>query len=98
MSADVFIMQNIPSREGYKYVFFIVDHAVKMSWAFPLKTRHSAPILAHLKTFIQDILPSLNIVCQHFHSDGGADLIASEVLSFLHSSGVTTSHSPRDTP
>ena len=30
MSADVLIMQNIPSREGYQYVFFIVDHATKM--------------------------------------------------------------------
>ena len=26
MSADVLIMQNIPSHEGYQYVFFIVDH------------------------------------------------------------------------
>ena len=28
MSANVLIMQNIPSREGYQYVFFIVDHAM----------------------------------------------------------------------
>ena len=43
MSADVLIMQNIPSREGYRYVLFIVDHASKMSWVFPLKTRESGP-------------------------------------------------------
>ena len=30
MSADVLIMQDIPSRQGYQYVFFIVDHATKM--------------------------------------------------------------------
>ena len=35
-SADVLIMQNIPFREGYQYVFFIVDHATKMRWAFSL--------------------------------------------------------------
>ena len=28
VSANVLIMQNIPSREGYQYVFFIVDHAM----------------------------------------------------------------------
>ena len=98
MSADVLIMQNIPSREGYRYVLFIVDHASKMCWVFPLKTRESGPILAFLQIFIRETLPSHNIPLRHFHSDGGAELIASEVLSFLHSSGATTSHSPRDTP
>lgn len=98
MSADVLIMQNIPSREGYAYVFFIVDHGSKKSWAYPLKTRESKFILSHLQVFVTEILPSLNIRLKHFHSDGGAELIAAEVLSFLHSAGVTTSHSPRDTP
>jgi hypothetical protein len=98
MSADVLIMQNIPSREGYKYVLFIIDHASKKSWVFPLKTRESGPILLHLQKFIKEILPSHNIQLRHFHSDGGAELIASDTLAFLHSCGVTTSHSPRDTP
>lgn len=31
-------------------------------------------------------------------ANGGAELIASEVLTYLHSAGVTISHSPRDTP
>jgi hypothetical protein len=35
---------------------------------------------------------------KHFHSDGGSELIAKEVLGFLHSNGATTTHSPRDTP
>ena len=34
MSADVLIMQNIPSREGYQYVFFIVDHVTKLCWVY----------------------------------------------------------------
>ena len=38
MPADVLIMQNIPSREGYQYVFFTVDHATKMCWVYPMKT------------------------------------------------------------
>ena len=99
MSADVLlIMQNIPSREGCQYVFFIVDHATKMRWVYPLKTRESKFILSHLTTFVNEVLPSLNIRLRHFHSDGGAELVAADVLTFLHKSGVTTSHSPRDTP
>ena len=92
------IMQNIPSREGYQYVFFIVDHATKICWVYPLKTRESKFILSHLTTFVNEVLPSLNIRLRHFHSDGGAELVAADVLTFLHKSGVTTSHSPRDTP
>ena len=98
MSADVLIMQNIPSREGYQYVFFIVDHATKMCWVYPLKTRVSKYILAHLSTFVNKVLPFLLIHLRHFHSDGGAELVAADVLTFIHKSGVTTSHSPRDTP
>ena len=48
MSADVLIMQNIPSREGYQCVFFIVDNATKMCWVHTLKTREFKYILAHL--------------------------------------------------
>ena len=98
MSTDVLIMQNIPSREGYQYVFFIVDHATKMCWVYPLKTRESKYILAHLSTFVNEVLSSLNIRLRHFHSDGGAELVASDVLTFLNKSGVTILHSPRDTP
>jgi hypothetical protein len=98
MSADVLIMHNIPSREGHHNVLFIVDHASKMSWVFPLKTRNRS-MLAYLQIFIWETLPSShNISLRHFHSDGGAELIASEDLGCLHSSGATTSHSPRDTP
>ena len=65
---------------------------------YPLKTRESKFILSHLTTFVNEVLPSLNIRLRHFHSDGGAELVAADVLTFLHKSGVTTSHSPRDTP
>ena len=79
------------SREGYHFVFFIVDHATKMCLVIPLKTRKFKHILAHLTTFVNEVLQS-NI------SYGDAELVAAEVLGFLHKSGVTTSHSPRDTP
>ena len=92
MSADVLIMQNIPSRKGYQYVFFIVDHATKMCWVYPRKTRESKFILSHLTTFVNEVLPSLNMRLRHFHSDGGAELVAADVLTFLHKSGITTSH------
>jgi hypothetical protein len=84
MSADVLIMQNIPSREGYRYVLFIVDHASKLCWVFPLKTRDAAPILVFIQKFAREILPSYNIQLRHFHFDGGAELVAStHLLSFI---------------
>jgi hypothetical protein len=52
MSADVLIMQNIPSQEGYQHVLFIVDHCFKMCWVFPLKIRDAGPILKYLETFV----------------------------------------------
>ena len=61
ISADVVIMQNIPSREAYHYVFFILDHATKVCWVFPLKTREFKHILAHWTTFVNEVLPSLKI-------------------------------------
>ena len=77
MSANVLVMQNIPSGEGYRYVFFIVDHASKMSWVYSLQTREYKHILGHLRTLIQATLPSLNIPLRLFHSDGGAEVVAS---------------------
>lgn len=70
MSADILIMQNIPSREGYRYVFFILDHASKTCWVFPLKTREADSVLAYLIKFVRETLPSLNITLRHFHSAG----------------------------
>jgi hypothetical protein len=98
MSSDILIFNSIPSREGYMYVFFIVDHASKRNWVFPLTTRQSKGVLAHLVTFIEEILPSQGIKLRHWHSDGGSELVAKDVLAYLHKMGVTTTHSPRDPP
>ena len=98
VSADVLIMQNIPSCKGYCYVLFLIDHASKMSFVFPLTRRDSGSILAHIKVWVNETLPSYSITLRHFHSDGGAELVSTDVLSFLHFSGATTSHLPGDTP
>ena len=47
-----------------------------------------------LRTLIQETFSFLNIPLKHFYPDGGAELVASEVLSYLHSAGATTSNSP----
>jgi hypothetical protein len=62
MSADVLIMLNIPSRDGYSYVLLITDHATKMSWVYPLTTREAKDILGVLKTFVEDELPKLSSI------------------------------------
>ena len=69
-----------------------------MCWVYHMKTRESKHILTHLSTIVNEVLPSLNIRLWHFHFDGGVELVAADVLTFLYKSGVTTSHSPRDTP
>ena len=97
MSADVLIMQNIPSREGYQYVFFIVDDATKICWVYSLKTRVQIHLGASYDLCYRGVAVS-EYHLRYFHSDGGAELVAADVLTFLHKSGVTTSHSPRDTP
>ena len=40
----------------------------------------------------------LNIELTHFHSEGGSEFIAKEVLQCIHRSHVNTSHTSRDTP
>jgi len=55
VSADILIMQNIPSREGYRYALFLVDHASKLSFIFPLTTRDADTVLAHFKVLVLEI-------------------------------------------
>ena len=40
-------------------------------------------MLQYLRALISNTLPSLGIVMKHFHSDGGAELVALTVLSFV---------------
>ena len=91
-------MLNIPSREGYRYVYHVIDHASKRSWVYPLKTRTTKELLPILVKFVTEDLPKAGIQLQHLHSDGGAELIAQVITQFLHRESVNTSHTPRDTP
>jgi hypothetical protein len=61
VSADVIIMLNTTSLEGYKYVLLLQDNASKYVWSFPLKNRTGTEILAQLKTFRTHDLPTLGI-------------------------------------
>ena len=76
----------------------MVSLFTKMCWVFLLKTRESKHILAHLTTFVNEVLLYLNIRRRPIHSDCDAELVAAEVLGFLYKSGVTNYHSPGDTP
>ena len=87
-SADVLVMQNIPS--SYR-------KASKLCWVYPLQTRESMHVFGHLRTLIQETFSSLNIPLRHFYVDGGAKLVASDVLCYLYSVDATISHSARDT-
>ena len=98
MSSDILIMSSTPSREGYLYVYFVVDHASGWQFGFPMKTMEAKELLPLVTKLVEETLPSLRIVLRHMHSDGGSQLVSEVVLEFFHKHGITTSHSPRDTP
>ena len=98
MGADILIMLNTPSREGFKYVLILVDYASKYVWIYPLVSRDEASVLKCLATFVQSDFPPFGFKLGHLHSDGGAELVSAKVLTFLHAHGIATSHTPRDTP
>ncbi len=39
ISVDLAVFVNFESREEYNYVVCLLDHATKMSWVYPMKTR-----------------------------------------------------------
>ena len=60
-------MQNILSRKGYQYVFFVVDHAPKLFWNFPMATRESNHIQQYSRAVISETLPSRGTVNKNFN-------------------------------
>ena len=66
-------------------------------FCFTVKDTRLAFTLAHIKVFVLYIIRSCGISMRHFLLNGVAELIATEALAFLYSTGVTDSHSPRDT-
>ena len=67
VSAEVLIMQNILTREDNHHVFFIVDHATKMCWVFPLKIRVPSSIPSS-RLIVSSILPSMPPIADMLHS------------------------------
>ena len=98
VGADILITLNTPSREGYKYVLILVDYASKYVWIYPLVSRDEASVLKCLTTSVQSDFPPFGFKLGHLHSDGGAELVSTKVLAFLHAHEIATSHTPRDTP
>ena len=98
VSSDVLVFQNLPSREGYCFVFLVVDHASKWLWLYPLLCHTEDSIYSCVVDLVSVKIPMFQKKLVHFHSDGGSELLSRRVQNYLHSSGVTTSHSPRDTP
>ena len=99
VGADVLIMLNVPSREEYTSVLFLVDFACKYCWVYLLlKKRDEGSAKACLQKFLDEDFKQFGVTLEHFPSDGGAELVSAKILSLRHSRGITTSHSPRDTP
>ena len=97
---DVLIILNTLSRERYRYVLILVDQASKYAWVYPLESRDDESVLENLKQFLDKDFPAyvLGVKLQHMHSDGGAELVSDKILTFLNQRGISTSHTPRDTP
>jgi transposase InsO family protein len=98
VSGDVIIFLNTTSLEGYKYVLLLMDQASKYVWSYPLKSRTGTEVAAAVRTFLTRDLPPLRLSIRYFHSDGGSELIGEQVRSLLREKGISTSHTPRDTP
>jgi hypothetical protein len=97
ISVDLALFPSIPSREGYKYVLTIIDHASKKSFVFPLKNRNGVDIINCIKKFFESV-KSLNARIKHYHADGGPELISKELLLLLKDIGATYTWNPADTP
>ena len=98
VTADIAVYLNCPSREGYRYVLTFVDEATKYTWSYGLMERTSESVLRTLKNLFRNHLPA-GAEIQHFHTDGGKELIAESIKDFLRSKGTKTfTFTPTDTP
>ncbi len=69
ISVDLAVFVNCESREEYKYVVCLLDHATKMSWVYPMKTRDE--YFEKLCYFVDVELHRLNVKIKHYHADRG---------------------------
>ena len=64
ISVDIAVFLNCPSREGYRYVVTFIDHATKMLWSYPMKSRNEYP--KHLANLIDVQLRTLRARLRHY--------------------------------
>ena len=101
VTGDVSVYLNCPSRQGYRYVFLLTDVATKYYWRFPLKNRTGPDILRCIKHWIEVELQQFpgKHRLNHYHVDGGAELLDQTVKSYLLSKfGSKITWSSTDTP
>ena len=96
ISVDLAVFVNCESRKEYKYVVCFLDHATKMSWVYPMKTRDQ--YFKKLRDFVDVVLRRHNVRIKHYHADGGAELISKQVLTLLRREGSRYSGIPRTRP
>ncbi len=70
-SVDLAVFVNCESREEYKYVVCLLDHATKMSYVYPMKTKDE--YFEKLCYFVGVELRRHNVKIKHYHADGGAE-------------------------
>ena len=68
ISVDIAVFVNCESHEGYKYGVCFVDHAIKYSWVYPMKTRDE--YIEKLRHLIETELHSHRAKIKHYHADG----------------------------
>jgi hypothetical protein len=67
--------------------------------SYPLTTRTGpTKVAAEVKTFLARKLPPLRVHLRHFLYDGGSELIDVRVRGLQREHGISTSHTPSDTP
>lgn len=96
ISCDIAVFKNCPSREGYLYVVQFLDHGTKFSWVYPMRTRDE--FIEKLRDLIDVKLKVFGAKIQHYHADGGAELISKQVLSILKREGARYTWNPAETP
>ena len=81
-----------PSRQEFKYVLGITDHAIKYNWVYLMRERSEAFLC--IKFFAEVKLRVHGCLIKHYHADGGKELISKSEITPLRNLGTTFTWSP----
>ena len=70
VSCDIAVFVNCPSRQVFKNVIGIADHATKHTWVYPMKERSEAFLC--IKFFAEAKLRLHECSIKHYHALHGA--------------------------